>query len=137
MNMQVLRKAITLSLFFLIACAAGQVRPVPIEDGDACSFCRMAISEKQFAAEIIKNDETVLKFDDIKCMLRYQERSEDKQKPAATFVTDYVSKEWIKAEDAFYVRSETIKTPMGGGIIAYRDKGQIQGESVRFADPKP
>ncbi len=137
MNMQVLRKAITLSLFFLIACAAGQVSPVPIEDGDACSFCRMAISEKQFAAEIIKNDETVLKFDDIKCMLRYQERSEDKQKPAATFVTDYVSKEWIKAEDAFYVRSETIKTPMGGGIIAYRDKGQIQGESVRFADLKP
>lgn len=97
----------------------------------------MAISEKQFAAEIIKNDETVLKFDDIKCMLRYQERSEDKQKLAATFVTDYVSKEWIKAEDAFYVRSETIKTPMGGGIIAYRDKGQIQGESVRFADLKP
>jgi len=135
--MRSLRRIFSLSLFFLIACAAGQVGPVPIEDGDACSFCRMAISEKQFAAEIIKTDETVLKFDDIACMLRYQERSEDKSKPAAIFVTDYPSKEWIKAEDAFYTRSETIKTPMGGGIISFRDKANIQGGSLRFEELKP
>ncbi|MBX3282858.1 MAG: nitrous oxide reductase accessory protein NosL [Acidobacteria bacterium] len=135
--MQRLHRIVSLSLFFLAACAAGQVGPVPIDDGDACSFCRMAISERQFAAEIIKNDETVLKFDDIACLLRYRERSEDKTKPAAIFVTDYDTKDWVKAEDAFFMRSETIKTPMGGGILAYRDKAKIQGQSLRFEDLKP
>jgi len=131
------RRISSLLLFFLVACAAGQVGPVPIEDGDACSFCRMAISERQFAAEIIKTDETVLKFDDIACMLRFQERAEDKAKPAAIFVTDYASKEFMKAEDAFFTRSETIKTPMGGGIIAFRDKASIQGQSLKFEELKP
>lgn len=135
--MRRLRKSLSLSLFFLFACAAGQIGPVPIDDGDACSFCRMAISERQFAAEIIKTDEAVLKFDDIGCMLRYQEKAEDKSKPAAIFVTDYASKEWIKAEDAFFTRSETIKTPMGGGIIAFRHKAEIQGQSLRFDELKP
>lgn len=131
------RRTLSLLLFFLVACAAGQISPVPIEDGDACSFCRMAISERQFAGEIIKTDESVLKFDDIKCMLRYQQKAEDRSKPAAIFVTDYASKEWVKAEDAFFTRSETIKTPMGGGIIAFRDKAQIQGESLRFEELRP
>ncbi|KXK07374.1 MAG: NosL protein [Acidobacteria bacterium OLB17] len=135
--MRKLRRIGSLALFFLAACAAGQIGPVPIEDGDACSFCRMAISERQFAAEIIKADEAVLKFDDIACMLRYQARSEDKSEPAAIFVTDYDSKEWIRAEDAHFMRSETIKTPMGGGIIAYRDRSKIQGDSLRFGDLKP
>lgn len=131
------RRIVSLSLFFLIACAAGQIAPVPIEDGDACSFCRMAISEKQFAAEIIKADETVLKFDDIACLLRYQERSEDKSKPAAIYVMDYPSKEWVKAEDAFFARPGNIKTPMGGGIIAFRDREGIQGQSFKFEELKP
>lgn len=126
-------RILPLIFVFLFACSAGgDIKPVPIEDHDACSFCRMAISEKQFAAEIITTDETVLKFDDIGCMLRYREASGDKLKPAAIFVNDYDSKEWLKAPKAFFVRSTTIKTPMGSGIIAFGEKSKAGADAVTF-----
>ena len=120
-----------LLVLLLAGCSAGEIQPVAIEDSDMCSFCRMAISEKQFAAEIIDVDEKVYKFDDIGCMLRYKQASGEKLKPAAEFVTDYESREWIRAEKAFYARSATIKTPMGSNIVAHADE-KAGPDSVRF-----
>jgi len=118
-------------LFLLAACAAGEFTPVPIEEGDMCSFCRMAISEKQFAAEIITDDAT-LKFDDVGCMLRYRQAAADKLDRAAIFVTDLDSRGWLKAEGAFFVRSKTIKTPMGSGIVAFGDRSKAGSDAVTF-----
>lgn len=126
-------KAICAALVLLLAaCSSGEIQPVAIEDSDMCSFCRMAISEKRFAAEIIDIDEKVYKFDDIGCMLRYKQASGDKLKPAAEFVTDYDSRDWIRAEKAFYTRSATIKTPMGSNIVAYSDEQKAGPESLHF-----
>ena len=124
---------IFLSAVLLAACTAGEVKPVDIDAGDMCSFCRMAISEKQFAAEIINDEGTALKFDDIGCMLRYKEASAASVKIAGTFVTDLETKKWIRAEDASFVRSQTIKTPMGSGIVAYSSAEKAGADSVRFA----
>jgi nitrous oxide reductase accessory protein NosL len=120
-----------LLLFLVAACASGEFAPVPIEEGDMCSFCRMAISEKQFAAEIITDDAT-LKFDDVGCMLRYRQAAADKLDRAAIFVTDNVSREWLKAESAFFVRSKTIKTPMGSGIVAFGDRSRAGSDAATF-----
>lgn len=129
-------KLLWLALVLLAACSAGEIKPVPIEDGDMCSSCKMAISEKQFAAEIITEDEQVLKFDDIACLLRYQKAQGDKLKAAAIFVTDYETRQWLRAEDAFFSRSETVKTPMGGGILAFGDRSKAGSEVLKFADLK-
>lgn len=111
---------------FLAACAAGEITPVPIESGDMCSFCRMAISEKRFAAEIIMEDEKVMKFDDIGCMLRFRKAPENQSNVAAIFVMDHDSQQWIKAENGFYVKSPAIKTPMSSGIVAFGDKPKAE-----------
>jgi copper chaperone NosL len=37
----------------------------------------------------------------------------------AWFVHDYDSEDWIRGEEAFFVRSQQIKTPMDGGIVAF------------------
>lgn len=123
----------------LMACASGEIKPVAIESNDMCSFCKMAISQKQFAAEIIAKDDSVLKFDDIGCLLRYREAGGDKLTVAAIFVTDYESGQWLRADDAFFVRSKTIKTPMGSGIVAFGDPSKAGSESAsaRFAELKP
>lgn len=114
----------------LAACGTDEIRPVDLEVGDMCSFCRMAISERPFAAELIDNDGEAHKFDDIGCMLRYKEAS---GKPfQATFVTDYESRMWMRAEDAYFVRSTSIKTPMGSGLIAYATAAKAGDDSVRF-----
>lgn len=119
-------------ILLLAACSSGEVQPVAIEDSDMCSFCRMAISEKQFAAEIIDVDEKVFKFDDIGCMLRYKQAAGGKLKPVAEFVTDYDLRDWVRAEKAFFTRSATIKTPMGSNIVAFADEQKAGPESMRF-----
>lgn len=124
-------------IFLVAACGTGKIEPVSIEPGDMCSFCRMAISERQFAAEIITDDERVFKFDDIGCLLRFQQATSDISTPAAIFVTDYDSKQWLLASDAFFVRSDTIKTPMGGGIIAFGNKARTDGRGISFKELKP
>jgi copper chaperone NosL len=57
------------------------------------------------------------------------------------FVMDYDSKQWIKAEEAAYVKSERIQTPMAGGIVAFGQKpraegvsSQVQGQVITFED---
>jgi copper chaperone NosL len=99
-----------------------------------CSFCRMAISEKQYAAEIIDQEENVMKFDDIGCMLHYLEGSGAKLKPAAIFVTDVETRSWLPVDKAFFARPANMKTPMGSGIVAYAAKEKAGPDAVSF-DP--
>lgn len=134
--MQKPTRLLWLALVLMAACSAGEIKPVPIEDGDMCSSCKMAISEKQFAAEIITEDDAVLKFDDLACLLRYRQGQGDKLKAAAIFVTDYETRQWLKAEDAFFSRSDTVKTPMGGGILAFGDRSKAGSEVLKFVDLK-
>ena len=101
----------------------------------------MAISEKRCAAEFIDKEGTPFKFDEIGCMRRYISELQVKATVAATFVADFETKEWVRAEDAHYVHSEEFKTPMGGGILAFKDRSGAEsalavhhGELMRFAE---
>jgi len=129
-------KAVGLLILFMFACSAGEIKPVAIEDGDMCSFCKMAISQKQFAAEIITEDERVLKFDDIGCMVHLRQNAGPDLKASAIFVTDHETRQWLTAEKAYFSRSSTIKTPMGSGILAFADKDRAGSDAVRFTDLK-
>jgi len=79
----------------------------------------MAISQKQFAAEIVDEEETVHKFDDIGCMLQFLKAKRGIVKPAALYVVDYDTRQWLAVDQAHFVRSALITTPMGGGIVAF------------------
>jgi copper chaperone NosL len=114
------------ALIFFSACGSAEIEPAPIEPSDMCSFCRMAVSEKHFAAQIVTDDERFLKFDDIGCMLRFRRKSDGKAKILAHFVSGYDSGDWIKAEEAFFVKSKTVKTPMGSHILAFADKTKAE-----------
>ena len=129
------------TLVALANCQKKTVEPVTIEVSDMCSLCRMSISEKRYAAEIIDNEGQPLKFDDIGCMTNYIKLKKNNVSIAATFVMDFDRREWLKAENAFYVRSTEFKTPMSGGIVAFRDQSTGQaaaakynGTMLRFAD---
>ena len=104
-----------------------------------CGYCRMAISQKQFAAEVLDSDGNPVKFDDIGCMLRYL--ASRQQKPAAVFVVDYETRQWNEAGRSFFVRSSKISTPMAGGLLAFSDRsraitaaGDLAGAVQSFAE---
>jgi len=120
--------AVTLSL----ACGSGGIRPVDILAEDVCALCGMAISENRCAVEFIDKNGTAFKFDDLSCMAAMLQEKFDRADVAAYFVADYDGGGWIRAEEAFFVRSSQISTPMGGGIVAFRDRPEANAAAARF-----
>lgn len=121
----------------LAACRQGELRPVDLLPEDMCSHCKMAISEKQFAAEFITKDGEAFKFDEIGCMANTVKAKANRETIAAFFVMDYETRQWLPGETAHYVRSADFKTPMSGGIVAFKDKAKADrqpGQAISFAD---
>jgi copper chaperone NosL len=92
----------------------------------------MVISEKQFAAEIISTNDEVFKFDDIGCMLNYIEKHQMQHKIGARYVMDFEKRNWILAEQASFVATNEIQTPMGGGYLAFQNNEKAQSAIQRF-----
>jgi copper chaperone NosL len=115
-----LRRAGALLLGALLA-ACG-IAPEPVHIGsDECAQCRMTISEPQFATQVLSNRGRSFKFDSIECMVAFVNGGE---LPASdmhsAWVADFDSHDdWIAAEDAFFVHSASLRSPMGGGLSAH------------------
>lgn len=121
-----------LALFLLTACGRLEIRPVEIAGDDMCARCRMAISETRYAAELIRQDGEPIKFDDIGCMIHYVEDTRQKADIAAFFVLDFESQEWINADQALFLWSPAFKTPMGGGIVAFKEQSKADAAAIRY-----
>ena len=114
------------------SCAQQKLEPVALVPEDMCSFCRMAISEKRYAAQLLDSEGEVFKFDDIGCMVNFMQRNNFDDKTTARFVMDFDERTWIKAEDAYYVASPEITTPMSGSVIAFTTEPKAQQAAARF-----
>ncbi len=127
-------KQVILFLVFVLAftaCREAEIKPVDIAAEDVCTHCKMAISEKQFAAEFITQDSDALKFDDIGCMLDYLKEKPD-TKVVAYFFVDYETKQWVKGSNASFAKSGEITSPMSGGIIAFQDKTKAAAAVTKY-----
>lgn len=140
-NLKRLCFAILLSALLLAGCAAPKFEPVEIAAEDMCAFCKMAISEKKYAAEFLNRDGDVFKFDDIGCMANYIVEKKAGDSIAAYYLVDFDSKQWLKAEEASLVASPNFHTPMGGGMVAFKDRSSAEatatenrGRRIPFAE---
>ena len=113
-------------------CQKRTVEPVAIASEDMCSYCKMAISEKQYAAELIDSDGQVFKFDDIGCLLNFMKKRSINVSGASLFVMDFNQRQWVKADNAYYLRSPDVTTPMNGGIIAFKDQGKAREAEAKY-----
>jgi copper chaperone NosL len=113
-------------LLCLAACTSANFQPVELSPEDMCAHCKMALSERQYAAEFITSDGTDYKFDDLGCLADYVAAHRQQVERAVFYVTDYETKRWLKAEEAYFVKSEKFRTPMQGGMVAYQQKAQAE-----------
>jgi copper chaperone NosL len=104
------------------ACGSPDIRPVDIFAEDMCAGCRMAFSDKRFAAELVTLDNEIFKFDDIGCWETFRKEHGEKV-PAAEFVRDFASNTWIPARRAVIVRTG-VATPMASGKVAFADSAK-------------
>jgi copper chaperone NosL len=105
--------------------AATADQPPEIRYGeDACDHCRMIINEPRFAASYVTDSQETRRFDDIGNMMAHY--AQYKENVSAFWVHDYESEEWLRAEDAHYVVSSDLYTPMGHGVVAFDDAARAQ-----------
>jgi len=138
----------------LAACAGGPPPPAPLDTrNDACAYCRMAVSERRFAAQVVAPAEEPLFFDDLGCLrswlgdenengdrLSFSGESgtlpisptteKDNLSPfSIAYVADHRTGEWVPASVAVYTEVPGLETPMGSHLIAHADAAS------RAADP--
>ncbi len=111
----------------LLFASCGNKGPEPIQlHKDACTSCKMSISEGNFAAELITPKGRVYKFDDVLCMNGYIKVNKGTE-AGKFYVGDYQKEnELIDATTAWFVRSEHIRSPMGGNTAAFADKAAAE-----------
>lgn len=111
------RSALLLLAGIVVAgCSSG---PSPIVTGrDQCAHCKMAISDLRFASQLITDKGKRYTFDSIECMIR-STRSDD-MPGGSIWVADYEMPDtWLPAEEAIFLYSGRIHSPMGAGLSAF------------------
>jgi copper chaperone NosL len=126
---------------FLCAIAAGTLlqgcnrEPEPIAfGGDACAMCSMTISDRRHGAVFVSDKGRTYKFDAVECMIESQVPGE---KFSDVVVSSYHVVDYshpgtvVKADDAEYLVSPAVPSPMGANVSAFGT--QAGADSVRTA----
>jgi len=114
------------------ACAGKADGPPDIQvDRTACAHCTMLISEPRYAAAYQVEGAGARVFDDIGCLLDALDK--EGKAPARFWFMDAADSRWIDGHSAIFVRSEQIRTPMSGGITAYRDLAAAEAAAAKHA----
>jgi copper chaperone NosL len=128
------RTLLAVASLSLSACGSAASGPPPVTlDETACAHCGMLVSDPAFASAYRTEAGDARVFDDLGCLLR-----ELPSEGARVWVKDYETSEWLDAEAAFFVRAESIETPMGGGIVAFstREAAERRGDVLLFPELK-
>ena len=100
------------------ACSAGVSPPAELDPtNDTCTICRMAVSDRRVAAQVVERGEEPRFFDDIGCLAKFL--AERGQREAAVYVADHRTGEWTPAASAVYSRLPRASTPMASGLVAH------------------
>jgi copper chaperone NosL len=116
----------------LLACG---VEPGPVHVGsDECAHCSMMISDRRFAAQVLNTKGRAWKFDSIECLRGFLATGE--LQPAdihSAWVADSDAPEqWLRADDARFLHSAGVRSPMGGGLAAYADAAAARSALARL-----
>lgn len=123
------------SMFLVLSTMGCNTGPQPIKIGeDACSFCKMSIADNRYGAEIITKKGKVFKFDDIYCVLEFRKSdainlAEIKETYLVNFNEPH---DFIEAHKAFLLKSDALRSPMGGNIASFTDEGKLKKVAQKF-----
>jgi copper chaperone NosL len=127
-------KNIAFLLLFLVALSACKrseewpPAPVKIQLGETfCAQCKMIVSDERYGAQLFERGKPVEVFDDYGCFLMRRGANDSNQRVA--YVRSFEDTKWVREEQALFVVSKNISSPMGYGIAAFPEKDA----AARFA----
>ena len=104
------------------------VNPEPLRySQDACYTCKMTLMDKKFGAEIVTHKGKIYKFDDMNCMVNFHNSGiEPEDNMANRLVIDFANPGiLINAQEALFIKSDQVKSPMGGQVAAFSNPDQL------------
>jgi copper chaperone NosL len=121
------------------ACAPG---PDALHWGmEECAHCQMVIGDERFAAQAVDRRGKTYKFDAIECMAAFVDGG---AVAAADIHSLWIADgpdSWTRVEDAAFLHSENMRSPMGGGYTAHatteaarRLQAEVGGELLTWQD---
>ncbi|MEK6481350.1 nitrous oxide reductase accessory protein NosL [Catalinimonas sp. 4WD22] len=114
--------AILALVVFFSGCS---VEPQPISYGEEqCQYCQMTIVDQRYGSELVSDKGKVFKFDAIECMVNFYKTEQIEQEEIAHhLVTGFTEPGvLIKAEEAYYLKTDQMPSPMGLNMTAFRNK---------------
>mgnify|MGYP001068247293 FL=1 len=121
---------IIISAAVLMGC---EPKPQPINYGsDECAYCRMMITDAEFGSQIVNKQGRSYKFDSVECMAAY-DLTEESENFHSKLVPNFLNREeWLMAENAEYLHSETLRSPMGLFLSAYKDRDAAEEMKIEY-----
>src|SRR4029453_2804631 len=131
--MTLTREVLGVVMLLAAGCAAQADGPPEIVlDRDACSHCGMLISDARHAAALRAADGadgSTRVFDDIGCL---RNAAGTAAAELRVWVHDASDGSWIDGGDATFVVSPEIRTPMAGGVLAFRRAGDAGRAASKY-----
>ena len=116
---------------FLFGCNNG---PTPIQYGmEVCHFCKMTIVDNRFAAQVVTSKGKNFKFDSSECMIDYLRENSFPDMSHILVSSFDEPGTLINARDAFFLISENLSSPMGGGITAFPNQFKAEEYQEKFS----
>lgn len=107
---------------------------------DICVECGMIVSEARFAAAYRLADGEEKIFDDLGGLLLHSRDAGDALDPATTWVHDFETEEWVAVEEAYFVPTLSVSSPMGHSIVSFSDEARanafaadVDGEVISWS----
>lgn len=136
------KSAAMILMVMMGSCNTGPVALVP--GVDACSFCKMSITETKFGSEWITSKGRVFKFDDTHCLIEYLKARPADETGTIWFVDFTNPGVFIPSNLATFLKSDALHSPMGSNMGAFQHaqdleqyRKQLPGKTYRWEDIKP
>ncbi len=116
-NFNIYTTLFTVTLISVLSCSK---QPKAIDYGnDGCHFCKMTIVDKIHASELITDKGKVYKFDATECMMDYLK--DNPELDTFALLSNHFEKagSFIKVEDATFLISKNLPSPMGANLTAF------------------
>ena len=122
------------AVFLMMGLSSCSTGPQPIKLGsDACVFCKMTISDKNFGAEIMTNKGKAYKFDDTHCLLAFMKEGTVAEKDIkGTYLVNFAEPHnFVEVSEALLLKSEDLHSPMGGNVASFDSKDKLDDVAMR------
>lgn len=113
-------------LALVVSCTPYPIEPRAVRpETDVCPECRMTVVGGGYAAQAV-GDGTVLMFDDPGCLALHAHDDPEHFAQLTAFVQDAQTQEWVKWDQAAFVKDDNVPTPMNYGWHAFATRARAE-----------